>query len=231
MTSTGCTATISTTTAAVSGSSFSSVPTIVVTGTGFLPEESVQVYFNGAVPFGDPSQGSFAATTTADTMGSIMVTLSMKPLPAPNNDYPITAVGDHGSCASLTGIIIPNTFGVPIEPLGSTALAPVAAIISGAVQTVSSVSQTGVISSSRIMSNAVSLAASVDTASQNNFSAVPGSVRQSLWVDTGRPAAPNRDSKGGGPTWGVFQTLRLAWRAEFQCPLHHHDGHQSDSRH
>ena len=73
---------------------WSSTPTIVVTGTGFMPGESVQVYFNGAVPFGDASQGSFPATATADGTGAFMVTLTTKELPAPSTDYPITAVGN-----------------------------------------------------------------------------------------------------------------------------------------
>ena len=36
----------------------SSAPTINVTGTGYLAGEAVQVYFDAALPFGGPAQGS-----------------------------------------------------------------------------------------------------------------------------------------------------------------------------
>ena len=121
---------ISATTAAVVAHLWSDYPTLAVTGTGFQPLESVQVYFNGAVPFGGPSQGSFPASTTADGAGSISVQISMNRLPAPNDDYAITAQGSLGSCASQQGISIPNTIGIPVQPIiAPLELAPVANLL------------------------------------------------------------------------------------------------------
>jgi hypothetical protein len=45
-------------------------PTIEVTGTGFLPNESVQVYLDAAVPFSDPSQRSFPRRRPPTARGS-----------------------------------------------------------------------------------------------------------------------------------------------------------------
>ncbi len=208
----GCTAIISTTTAAVVASSWNSHPTITVTGTGFLPNESVQFYFNSAVPFGGPGQGSFPATATADGNGVISgVQMTTLELPAPNPDYAITAQGNAGSCATIQGIIIPTTIGVPINPVVPPVLAPVAAVQAGASVSVSDTVPTMVISSSRIMATWTNLSATIDTASQNNFSAVPAAYVGLLgWTQvTPLSLTVTPLPAQSGPTWGVFQLSGL----------------------
>jgi len=178
-------------------------PTFGVTGTGYLPGEAVQVYFDAALPFGGPTQGSRPVPATADGNGNIAAMLSLGALPAPNTRYAIAATGNGGSCASFDGVVVPTTASVPIEPLGSPGTTP-PGVTTPDHQVVGPISQTVLISSSRVMSNTPDATAAIDVASHDNYGGVPSSIplpnhqTSPMFV----PIAVRHDLSG--PTWATF---------------------------
>ncbi len=178
-------------------------PSINVTGTGYLPGESVQVYFDAALPFGGSAQGSRPVPATADSSGNIAATLDLGALPAPNTRYAIAATGNRGSCASFDGVVVPTTASVPIEPLGSPGTTP-PGVTTPDHFVVSPISQTVLISSSRVMSNTSDATAAIDLATHDNYGGVPSNVplanhqTSPMYV----PIAVRRDLSG--PTWATF---------------------------
>ena len=209
-----CTATISSTTpAVVPGTLPKFQDSVSVTGTGFLPNEQVHLYFNAATPVGGPQQGSNAVMVTADATGSFPAaalgasTGGLDALAVPNQHYPIVAQGDSGSCAPAIEVIVLSAL-LPVQPLRN--VSPAFGAPSG-VSTpdnglVSAAQQTVVISSSRIMADAPDLAASIDTAAQDNYSGVPDAFKNIFGAGQKQPvtvpivAVPALS----GPTWGVF---------------------------
>lgn len=137
--------------------SSSSGGAIAVTGAGFIPFEPVTVYFNSAVPMGGADQGSNpvqSPTTVVDANGNLSTSLTIGAAPVPNSQYTISAVGTGGSCAA-------TVLRVPIATAG---------LIGTDVLTVSSISQTVLVTSSIIPSNASqNVSASIDTASSGNY--------------------------------------------------------------
>jgi len=139
-------------------------PSINVTGTGYLPAEAVQVYFDAALPFGGPAQGSRPVPATADSSGNITATLSLGALPAPNTRYAIAATGNLGSCASFDGVVVPTTDNVLVEPLGGPNGSTPPGMTTPDHLVVGPISQTVLISSSRVMSNTPDARAAIDVA-------------------------------------------------------------------
>jgi len=205
-----CTATISSTTPAVTLGIFPTFhDSVNITGMGFLANEQVHLYFNAATPFGGPQQGSNAVMVTADATGSFAATALalLNPLAVPNQRYPIVAQGDSGSCAPAIAVIVPGTL-LPVEPLRNldTAFGAPSGVSTPDNGLVSAAQQTVVISSSRIMSDATSLAAAIDTAAQDNYSGAPDAFRALFGISQKQPVAVAMVALPAlsGPTWGVF---------------------------
>lgn len=180
-------------------------PTFGVTGTGYLPGEAVQVYFDAALPFGGPAQGSRPVPATADGSGHIAATLSLGPLPAPNTRYAIAATGNQGSCASFDGVVVPTTASVLVEPLGPNGSTP-PGVTTPDHRVVGPISQTVQISSTRVMSNTPDATAAIDVATHDNYGGVPDSI---TFLPSNHQASPvyvpiavRRDLSG--PTWATF---------------------------
>ena len=159
-------------------------PSINVTGTGYLPGEAVQVYFDAALPFGGPAQGSRPVTTTADAAGHITLSDSASPanplflgaLPAPNTRYAIAATGNQGSCASFDGVVVPTKANVLVEPLGGPNGSTPPGMTTPDHLVVGPISKTVLISSTRVMSNTPDARAAIDVATHDNYSGVPDSI-------------------------------------------------------
>ncbi len=203
-----CTAVISSTTSAVAeGPAPGFQDTIIISGHGFALNELVHLYYNAAIPFGGPQQGSNAQPVQVDPTGVFTsTTLHVNQLAAPNHNYAIVAEGDSGSCAPPFTALVAGTQLIPVEPhitqfqYGS---APASSMPDSV--TIAPLSQTIVISSSRIMSDAVGLAASIDTAASNNYSGVPDFLKAFFPIAQQKPVSiPMVAISGGGPTWGLF---------------------------
>ena len=143
-------------------------------------------------------------TVTADGSGHIATTLSLGALPAPNTRYAIAATGNGGSCASFDGVVVPTTASVLVEPLGPNGTTP-PGVTTPDHLVVGSISQTVLISSSRVMSNTPDATAAIDVASHDNYSGVPDSITflpnhqtSPMFV----PIAVRHDLSG--PTWATF---------------------------
>ena len=160
---------------------------LAVTGSGFYSFEPVTVYFNAAVPFGGSDQGSSATATTADVNGAIAVTLPLNARPAANSQYVVAAVGVGGSCATSGSVAIGA---VPAIEGVSAALSPDSLTVGSRLQTV-------LISSTIVPSNVVSLAATIDASSTNNYGTAGQTSPQAIG------AFPRPDLST--PTYAVFQ--------------------------